>query len=379
MVRVPKNKKTVSIDGIEIKPGERSTVDLPVADLYTHTSLSMPVQVVNGRYEGPTLFVAAAIHGDELNGVEVIRRLLTKTALNRLRGCLIAVPVVNVHGFLDQSRYLPDRRDLNRSFPGSAKGSVAARLAHTFAQEIVSQADFGIDLHTGAIHRSNLPQIRANLEDERTLDMAEAFNVPVLINAPVRDGSLRGYAAEEGVPTLLYEAGEALRFDEMGIKAGVRGVTNVMRMLGMLPSLKRQAKRIEPFVASSTTWVRAPGSGVVRFKARLGQRLSSGDDLAVVGDPFGEAEYVVKSPFSGLVIGRANLPLAHEGDALIHIARFESVALAEDSVEEFQAEFTARSGEQENKNNENRHPFNELQTVLDEPASGGRPGSWARG
>ena len=331
-------QKSFHICGIEIPAGERRCVDLPVANLYTHTSLNMPVQVVNGRQPGPTLFVSAAIHGDELNGVEIVRRLLAQKSLSRLRGCLIAVPIVNVHGFLDQSRYLPDRRDLNRSFPGSAKGSVASRLAHTFAEQIILQSDYGIDFHTGALHRSNLPQIRANLDDPRTLEMARVFNVPLLINAQVRDGSLRGFAADNNIPTLLFEGGEALRFDEVSIRAGLRGVTNVMRKLDMLPSRKREPDIAEPLIATSTNWVRASASGIVRYKVKLGQRVMKDSVLAIIGDPFGEVATPIEAPCSGIVIGCSNLPLAHEGDALIHIAGFDSVALAKNMVEEFQSD-----------------------------------------
>jgi predicted deacylase len=338
-MKKPVNRqKSVTIGGVVVAPSERICIDLPVADLYTHASLYMPVQVVNGRRPGPTLFVSAAIHGDELNGVEIIRRLLKQKFLERLRGCLIAVPIVNVHGFLDQSRYLPDRRDLNRSFPGSPKGSVAGRLAHTFAEQIIQQSDYGIDIHTGALHRSNLPQIRGNLDDPETLRLASVFNVPVLINAAVRDGSLRGYAAENGIPTLLYEAGEALRFDEVCIRAGLRGVASVMRELGMLPPRRMKVSPIEPLVATSTSWVRASASGIVRSKAKLGQRVKSGDTLVVISDPFGDSDVSVTAPCAGIIIGNNNLPLAHEGDALVHIARFDSVALAEGTVEEFHAE-----------------------------------------
>ena len=328
--------RSLRIGGVTVGPAERAYVDLPVADLYTHTSLNMPVQVINGKRAGPTLFVSAALHGDELNGVEIIRRLFRLKALKSLRGCLIAVPVVNVHGFLNQSRYLPDRRDLNRSFPGSATGSVAARLAYTFSKEIIEKCDFGIDIHTGAQHRSNLPQIRGNLDDKRTLDLARRFGVPVLINAKVRDGSLRGYAAENGIPTLLYETGEALRFDEVGIRAGLRGITSVMRYLEMLPPRITKTPRVEPLQATSTSWVRAPGSGIVRTTCRLGQRVERDGMLAIISDPFGDVEFAVLSPYSGIVIGKSNLPLAHEGDALFHIARFDSIALAQDTVEEFE-------------------------------------------
>ena len=332
------NTRVIEIGGTEVPPGSRRTVDLPVAELYTRAPLTMPVHVINGRRAGPTLFVCAAVHGDELNGVEIIRRLLKLKSLRSLRGALLAVPIVNVHGFLDLSRYLPDRRDLNRSFPGSGKGSIAARLAHLFATEIVTHADCGIDIHTGAIHRKNLPQIRANLDDERTMELAQAFEVPVLINANVRDGSLREYAAERGIPMLLYEAGEALRFDEMGIRGGLKGVVNVMRELGMLPAKKRASRSLQPVVASGSSWIRAPGSGILRAHVKPGDRVRQGKLMGVIGDAFGEFEFQVTAPFSGLVIGRSQLPLVHEGDALFNVARFEDAGEAAETVEEFRSE-----------------------------------------
>ena len=326
----------ITIGGTTIAPGQRASIDLPIADLYTGTSISMPVKVVCGKRRGPTLFVCAAIHGDELNGVEIIRRLLKRKLLRSLQGTLIAVPVVNVHGFLDQSRYLPDRRDLNRSFPGSVRGSLASRMAHTFVDEIVSRAEYGIDLHTGAINRSNLPQIRANIGDDRNLELAKAFGAPVVIDSALRDGSLRECAAERGLPMLVYEAGEALRFDDLSIRAGLRGVFNVMRHLGMLPGTS-SGKPIKPVIANSTSWVRAPVSGVLSHKAELGSSVREGERLAVVGDPLGEAEEKVLAPFDGIVIGRSNLPLAHEGDALFNLAAFKSVSHAEVKIEKFAA------------------------------------------
>lgn len=324
----------ISVGKTQVNPGKRVNVNLPVADLYTSTSLGMPVQVICGRQAGPVLFVSAAIHGDELNGVEIIRRLLKRKALRSLRGTLLAVPIVNVHGFLDQSRYLPDRRDLNRSFPGSAKGSIAARLANLFIREIVAKADFGIDLHTGAINRSNLPQIRANLDDAKTLEIANVFGAPVVINSNIRDGSLRGCAADRGLPMLIYEAGEALRFDEMGIRAGIRGIINVMRHIGMLPAGKTP-QRVTPIVARSTQWVRAGSSGIVSGKARLGSTVTKGQRLATISDPLGDDEEDVVAPFAGIVIGRSNLPLAHEGDALFNLSSFSNVPKASDVVETF--------------------------------------------
>ena len=288
-----------------------------------------------GKRDGPRLFVSAAIHGDEINGVEIIRRLVKVPALNRLKGTLIAIPVVNVHGFISHSRYLPDRRDLNRSFPGSESGPLAARIAHLFTNEIVRRCTHGIDIHTGAGHRTNLSQIRGNIDDSETKRLAIAFGAPVLINANIRDGSLRGTAAELGVPTLLYETGESLRFDEVSIRAGVRGILRVMRALQMLPARKRKTVPPEPVVARSTTWVRAPMSGVLRLFVAPGGRVEKNGLLAIVADPFGEKESEVRSPFEGLVIGRTNLPLANAGDALYHIARFRRLDDVAGSVEEF--------------------------------------------
>ncbi len=326
--------KPVVIGDTQINPGERVNVSLPVADLYTSTSLSMPVKVICGRQAGPVLFVSAAIHGDELNGVEIIRRLLKRKILRSLRGTLLAVPIVNVHGFLDQSRYLPDRRDLNRSFPGSPKGSIAARLANIFITQILSNADYGIDLHTGAINRTNFPQIRANLDDAQTLDIAKAFGAPVIVNSNIRDGSLRECASNRGLPVLIYEAGEALRFDETSIRAGIRGILSVMRHIGMLPA-SRKPKHINPIVARSTQWVRAGTSGIVSGKVKLGSTVKNKQRLATISDPLGEAEENVVAPFDGIVIGRSNLPLAHEGDALFNLSSFSNVPKAADVVETF--------------------------------------------
>ncbi len=325
------------INGVEIKPGQRLTLDLPVAKLYTHAPVAMPLHVVRGKKPGATLFVSAAIHGDELNGVEVIRRVLKSTSLQRMRGSLIAIPIVNIYGFIQHSRYLPDRRDLNRTFPGSETGSLAARLAYLFSTEIVERCNYGIDIHTGAQHRTNLPQIRAKLDDPETARLAHAFGVPVILNSDIRDGSLREAASELGIPTLLYEAGEALRFDEISIRAGVRGVINVMRELEMLPPRKGQYPRSapEPFIARSSSWVRAPDSGILRPMVALGSKVVKNNLLGVISDPFGERETQVLSPHEGIVIARTNLPLANEGDALFHVARFSAVDDVLAQVEEF--------------------------------------------
>ncbi|MBV2089519.1 MAG: succinylglutamate desuccinylase/aspartoacylase family protein [Candidatus Thiodiazotropha sp. (ex Ctena orbiculata)] len=332
---------TLTIGGVSIPLNSRVNLDLPIAQLHTHTPLNMPIRVWRGKKDGPTLFVSAAIHGDELNGVEIIRRLLNQKALTRLRGTLITIPIVNVYGVIQHSRYLPDRRDLNRNFPGHERGSLAGRLANLFMKEIVANATHGIDLHTGAVHRNNLPQIRANMDDDATNNLAHAFGVPLLINSQLRDGSLRETAAEYGIPMLLYEAGEALRFDEVSIRAGVKGIINVMRSLSMLPTIRRSAKKTyEPIVASSTSWVRAPESGIFRALVPLGSRVKRDQLLGVIASPFGDQEFEVKAAFGGIVIGRTSLPLANEGDALFHIARVQGIRVAEESVENFTEELS---------------------------------------
>jgi predicted deacylase len=331
-------QQDILIGGTLIKPGERISLDLPMASLYSHAPMSLPLQVIHSKRDGPRLFVSAAIHGDEINGVEIIRRLLRLPMLNKLRGTLFAVPIVNVYGFINGSRYLPDRRDLNRAFPGSEKGSMAARLAELFLEEIVTRSDYGIDLHTGAIHRENLPQIRANLDDPETARIASAFHVPVLLNSDLRDGSLRQVAAEHGIPILLYEAGEALRFNESAIRSGVKGIIAVMRSIGMLQATSRARQPSEPLVARASSWVRAERSGILRVTSPLGARVRKGEVIGIISDPFGQMELETKANCAGIIIGRTNLPLVNEGEALFHIARFESVRTAESTVEAFQAD-----------------------------------------
>ena len=326
------------IAGRQIPAGKRERFEIPIGRRVTGAEVALPVEVVNGREEGPRLFICAAVHGDEINGVEIIRRVLRRRLLPRLRGTLIAVPVVNLFGFIGLSRYLPDRRDLNRSFPGSASGSVASRLAHTFVREVIERSTHGIDLHTAAVHRSNLPQIRACLDDEETNRLARAFGAPVLIDANVRDGSLRQAAYERDIPMLLYEGGEALRFDEQAIRAGLRGVLGTMQALGMLPKSTAGLSNTKPFVARSSHWVRAPQSGILRSRAILGAHVEPSQKLGIIADPLGAEEVIVCADKAGIVIGRTELPLVNEGDALFNIATFQRPADVSASLDEFHGE-----------------------------------------
>ncbi|HUH58098.1 MAG TPA: succinylglutamate desuccinylase/aspartoacylase family protein [Pseudomonadales bacterium] len=330
-------KSNFTIAGTSVAAGETKKIELPVGRLYTDNLVSMPVYVKRGKRPGPTIFISAAIHGDEINGIEIIQRLINSRSLNSLRGTLIAVPMVNVYGVINHSRYLPDRRDLNRSFPGSKKGSLAARMANMFLEEIVAKCDYGIDFHTGAVHRTNLPQIRANLDDAETAAMASAFGVPVLLNSNLRDGSLRAAAADHDVRVLLYEAGEALRYDELCIRAGERGTINVMRHLNMLPpSRAKKAKLKEPVTARTSAWERATDSGFVKHHKELGDRVKKHELLATIRDPYGTVLDQVYSRHEGIIIGKQKIPLVQEGEAMYHVAYFSQPADVVEGLEQLQ-------------------------------------------
>lgn len=325
----------LEIGGVTVMPGEQRTVEINVAPTFSTDDMSISVEVVRGVRPGPNLFVCAAIHGDEINGVEIIRRVLRSIDRRRMAGSLLAIPIVNVYGFNTHSRYLPDGRDLNRSFPGSPSGSLTGRLADTFMREIVSKCSHGIDLHTGGRHRSNFPQIRAELADPEIRAMSDAFGAPIIIDSTLRDGSLRECATEIGVPVILYESCEALRFDEVYIRAGVKGVLNVMRHIGMLRrSRARQPKK--SIVSKTTQWVRAPASGLHRVLVPLGGQVEKGQVIGIVSDPLGVDETEVTAAIAGIVIGRSNLPTVHEGDALFHIAKVS--ARTEFEYEQFHEE-----------------------------------------
>ena len=314
---MPENKIEIAKEIIE--PGRSRRLDIPVSRLPTQTLLSLPVTVVNGIEPGPKLWLSAAIHGDELNGVEIIRQVLTQVQPEKLRGTLIAVPIVNVFGLIEQSRYLPDRRDLNRSFPGSETGSLASRLANLFVREIVSKSTHGIDLHTAAIHRINLPQIRANLDDGETYRCAQAFGAPIMIHATTRDGSLRQAATKKGIPILLYEAGEALRFDSVAIRTGVEGILRVMECLQMYKFNSLPATSI-PTEIRKSKWIRASRGGIFHLEVSLGEKVSKKQALGFITDAFGENKVVVRTNFEGIVISFTQNPLVNQGDGIIHLA-----------------------------------------------------------
>jgi hypothetical protein len=322
------------IAGRVIAPGRRATVDLPMTHMPDHTPVTLSVHVVHGQRPGPVMFVSAAVHGDEVVGVEIVRRLLRAPQLQAIAGTLLAVPIVNSFGFLSHSRYLPDRRDLNRSFPGSVSGSMAARLAYLFRTEILLRADCGIDLHSATIHRSNLPQVRVSPGQPEALRLAQAFAAPVTLTSRMRDGSLRATAKALNRTVILYEAGEGLRLDETSVRTGIAGILRVMAQLGMIAAAAAPRARAATLHCGNSDWLRAPAAGLLDLRAELGAHVETGQVLATISDPFGENEIDLTATRPGIIVGRAHLPLVNEGDALFHLAELpEGVEPADQTLD----------------------------------------------
>ena len=304
-------------------PGEVRRLELPVARLVTQTTVTLPLTVMHGKSDGPRLWISAALHGDELNGTEIIRRVLRRVKVERLKGTLIAAPVVNVFGFLAQSRYLPDRRDLNRSFPGAKSGSLAGRLANLFLTEVVDRCTHGIDFHTGSNNRINLPQIRANLEDAEIRRCAEAFSAPLMIQAKPRKGSLRYTADKRGIANILFEGGEPLRFNRRSIAVGVNGAVRVMQEIGMLKA-PRKPRPCGSLETNRTKWIRASRSGIVHPQVGLKDFVKKNEVVAQMHDVFGDVVAELRSPLTGLVLGLTTNPLVNRGEAVMHVAALRS-------------------------------------------------------
>jgi uncharacterized protein len=309
----------VMVAGVSVEPGTRRDLAPPASESYTGDRTTLPMAVLNGVDAGPRVFVTAAVHGDELNGISVCRRLLDHVDATELRGQLIVVPIVNVLGAQLNSRYLPDRRDLNRSFPGSRSGSMAARIARLLIDEVIEGSHLGIDLHTATNHRTNHPQVRLDTSDPAALDVAVAFGAPFVLDAKLRPGSLRAAAGDRGVPVLTYEGGGPSRFDPEPVDVAERGILRVLHRLGMVDGAPEPA-HAHPMVLHESRWLRAERGGMLELHVQPGQRVDEGDPLWDTVSPLGEerADHVASE--SGYVIGATTLPLAQPGQAIIHLA-----------------------------------------------------------
>lgn len=311
-----------SIAGIEVHPGERREVRLKVSEYYNAAPVHVPIMVIRGNSDGPKLFLTAAIHGDEINGTQIIRRLIFGRDWSDLRGILVCAPVVNVFGFFSHSRYLPDRRDLNRSFPGYATGSNSGRIAYRLFQEIVRKCDYGIDFHTAAVRRTNFPHIRVDWKNVAARKMARAFGCEVILDRSGEPTTLRAAACAAGVPTIVFEAGETFKFQRSVVAKGVAGTLNVMAHLKMIDH-EPAPPAFEPLVVRDTSWVRAERGGILIMKVRPGAVVREGQVLATNTSPFGRERNVIRSPFPGFVIGATTWPSLNPGDPIAHLAKLD--------------------------------------------------------
>ena len=309
------------VGGVEVAAGTREQIHLPVARYLTGEWMNLPVEVIHGSRPGPAIWMSGAIHGDELDGVEITRGVSESLSPARLSGTVFAIPIVNVFGFLHGSRYLPDRRDLNRSFPGSETGSLTSRLAHLLTKEILSRSDFGIDLHTAAVRRTNYPNVRADMSNPGCARLAKAFGCGIIVDQAGPEGSLRNCATGENCPTIILEAGEVWKVEPMYLETALRGISNVLADLGMIEEETAPAQ--EPYIVTSTSWVRADSGGFLQFHVSPGDVVEKDQILATNYGLLGREQEVVQAAVSGIVIGMSTMPAVAPGDPIIHLARLK--------------------------------------------------------
>ncbi|MGC3943444.1 MAG: succinylglutamate desuccinylase/aspartoacylase family protein [Chryseolinea sp.] len=305
------------IAGQEILPGEFREIDINIARLPSHTVIDTPIYVSRGMEDGPVLALTAGMHGDEINGMEIVRRMLDTGLSKPKRGITICMPIVNVYGFLNFSRDVPDGKDINRSFPGNKNGSLASRVAYHLMREVIPYVDYGVDFHTGGAMRTNYPQVRAVLKDGVNTELANAFAAPFTIDSPYRPNSLRKESARKGKNIIVYEGGESLRFDQHAIEEGISGTLRLMKYLKMIDWAPEPNE--ENRVVWSTSWIRARNAGLFQSTVRCGQLVNAGEWVGTITDPFGEFKEQVVAPEKGYVIGLNNIPVINAGDALMHI------------------------------------------------------------
>ncbi|UOQ67026.1 succinylglutamate desuccinylase/aspartoacylase family protein [Hymenobacter volaticus] len=323
------------LNGLVIKPGEDVQTKLVISRLPSGTVIDIPVHVFRSHKPGPTVLLLAGMHGDEVNGIETIRRLIRREMLRPLKGSIIAIPILNIYGFLNFSREVPDGKDVNRSFPGNPRGSLASRVAHRFMREIMPLIDYGIDFHTGGAARSNMPQIRCLLhEDPETDALAAAFAAPFTLNASLRPGSLREAAMQQGRRIIVYETGESLRLDETGIELATAGTFRLLHYLGMVAeSTPAESPGV---VCMRSTWLRAKYAGLFRSFVQNGEYIEKGQVYGSVADPYGETAVRLESPVAGYIIGVNYMPVVNQGDALIHVGRLDNAPSRTDLAPPFE-------------------------------------------
>lgn len=310
-------KNDITIAGATVAAGESAEIHLNIARLPSRTPIDIPIFVNRSESEGPTVLLMAGLHGDEINGIEIIRRLLHQELHHPLKGTIICVPIINIYGFINFSREVPDGKDVNRSFPGTKKGSLASRVAYHLMTEIIPVIDYGLDFHTGGASRSNFPQIRCVMDDEINRSLAEGFNAPFTIDAPLIPKSLRHAAEARNKKILVYEGGESRRFDEYAIAEGIAGTHKLLHHLEMAERGPRINKR--NVVIARKKWIRAKSSGLFHPSVQCGDQVHKKQDLGYITDPYGDFKERLKAPVDGFAIGINHNPVVNQGDALIHL------------------------------------------------------------
>ncbi|MBM1105322.1 succinylglutamate desuccinylase/aspartoacylase family protein [Aurantibacter crassamenti] len=317
---VKEENKTITIGGENVSPGESKLLKITIDRLPTGTLIDIPVYVFNSKKPGPTLLVQAGLHGDEINGIEIVRRMLAEKRFNVVKGAVIAVPILNIFGFIHYSRDVPDGKDVNRSFPGTKTGSMASRIAYHYVAEVMHQIDFGIDLHTGGGQRHNFPQIRYTAEDAQSAELAEIFNAPISFSSKLIKGSFRNATYRSNKPTIVFEAGESMRFDEYSILEGIQGVLNVMKHMEMILSVEpAKVERNKTIHLTNRKWLRAPTAGMFIPKITNGSEIRKGQVLGIVTDTFAKRTKQIKAPFNGFICCVNHQAVVNQGEALFHV------------------------------------------------------------
>ncbi len=310
--------KEIVINGVRVRPGQTLNIEIAIARLPSHTLIDLPVFIKRAKEDGPVVLISGGVHGDEINGIIAVRKMLDEEALNPIKGTLIFMPLVNVYGFLSNSRTFPDGRDLNRSFPGSKKGSLASQIAFILSNEIIPQIDYGLDFHTGGRMISNFPQIRVDYKDNKGVELAKAFGTHFLLNSPHIDKSFRKEAYKRKKTILVYEGGESMRLDDFAVDEAIAGTKRMLKHLGML---EESSTAKNTLILKESSWLRAKASGIFNSTVKLGDEVKKGQMLAKISDPYGRVKVPVKSTYNGHVIGLNNNPVVNAGDALVHVGR----------------------------------------------------------
>lgn len=309
--------RRLSINNQVIKAGQKAIINLNIARLISGTEIDLPIYVYRSKNPGPIILLSGGLHGDEIDGVEIVRRLIEQKTFDHLKcGSVIAIPVMNIYGFLNFSREVPDGKDVNRSFPGSLTGSLASRVAFNLTHKVLQEVDFGIDFHTGGANRYNYPQTRFDPSDERAKEISEIFNAPISLESKFIDKSFRKQANRMGKSIVVYEAGESMRFDENSITQGMLGAQKVLAHYGMIDTKKKKQETVK---CIDSFWVRAKISGILHLEKTSGERVKTKEVLATITDPFGNFKSRIKAPKDGIIIGHSNAPLVNQGDAIFHI------------------------------------------------------------